>query len=897
MTGRTIAHYEILEQLGEGGMGVVYKARDTRLNRFVAHILRPAAKLADEERLRRFTQEARTASGLNHPNIITIHDISSADGLPYIVMEFVAGKTLDQLIPRKGMRLAEVLKIAVQIAEALAAAAAAGVIHRDIKPGNVMVSESGHVKVLDFGLAKLSERALSAEQSTATILQDAERPHTREGTVIGTVSYMSPEQAEGKPVDPRSDIFSFGALLYEMVTGQRAFRGDSSMSTISAILRDDPTPAGQLCADVPRDLDKIIARCLRKDPERRFQTMADVRVSLLELKEESESGKLPATAVTPPAKSGRGWIFASCTLLLIAAAAVLVFRQRQTATAPGPEPKVTPLTSYAGAQGSPTFSPDGNQIAFSWSGGSDVAASHIYAKLIGTESPLQLTSGTDRDISPAWAPDGRSIAFIRFAVGSPSIYLVPPLGGNPRRVAQIDSPDLSIFGVRLSLTWTKDGKNLLVAGRLSAGQYLQILVISVETGQMRALALGGSGSAGMAVLSPDERHLAFSNSSSDFISELMLADLNEHLEVKGAPRKLKTDGAINYPIGWTADGKEILIISGGGRERLILRIPADGSAPPRALAGINDNVFTAAVSRQGDRLAYTRIFSDDNIWNAPLNGPGRLGAPSMFLASTRSDTVRPNAYSSDGRRLAIESDRSGKRTIWTANSDGTQPAPVLPGDAFTTGSPAWSPDGRWLAFDSRRDGNPEIYVISADGGPARRITNHPSKDHVPSWSHDGKSIYFSSDRTGRFEIFKVPSAGGETVQITRNGGWGTQESADGKYLYYARTRGPNDTSIAVLPAVSLLRMPAEGGEETLVMEGVRDRSWAVTAEGVWYLWAESLQRGELRFFDFKTRKTSSPLTMAKPLIVGLALSPDGTHLLFNQRDQQGSEILLMENFR
>ena len=288
MTGRTIAHYEILEKLGEGGMGVVYKARDTRLNRFVTLKLLPADKIADEERLRRFTQEARTASGLNHPNIITIHDIASEDGVQFMVMEFVAGKTLDQVIPRKGMRLAEVLKIGAQIAEALTAAAAAGVIHRDIKPGNVMVSDNGHVKVLDFGLAKMSERVVSSEGATATFVGEAENPRTREGTVIGTVSYMSPEQAEGRPLDPRSDIFSFGALLYEMVTGQRAFRGDTSMSTISAILRDDPAPAGQVCADVPRDLEKIIARCLRKDPERRFQTMADVRVSLLELKEESE---------------------------------------------------------------------------------------------------------------------------------------------------------------------------------------------------------------------------------------------------------------------------------------------------------------------------------------------------------------------------------------------------------------------------------------------------------------------------------------------------------------------------------------------------------------------------------------------------------------------------------
>src|SRR5215471_4113052 len=223
MTGKTIAHYEILEKLGEGGMGVVYKARDTRLNRLVALKVLPADKLGDEDRMRRFAQEARTASALNHPNIITIHDIASEAGVQFIVMEYVASKTLDQIIPRKGMRLAEALKVAVQMADALAAASLAGVIHRDIKPGNVMVSDSGHVKVLDFGLAKLSERAVSAEQATATIVAgDAERPRTREGVVIGTVSYMSPEQAEGKPLDSRSDIFSFGSVLYEMVTGQRA---------------------------------------------------------------------------------------------------------------------------------------------------------------------------------------------------------------------------------------------------------------------------------------------------------------------------------------------------------------------------------------------------------------------------------------------------------------------------------------------------------------------------------------------------------------------------------------------------------------------------------------------------------------------------------------------------
>src|SRR5882724_11211895 len=289
-----ISHYEVLDKLGEGGMGVVYKARDTHLDRFVALKVLPADKVANPERKRRFVQEAKAASALNHPNIITIHEISSEDGVDSIVMEFVRGKTLDQLIGRKGLPTADTLKYAIQIADALAKAHAAGIVHRDLKPGNIMVSDDGLVKVLDFGLAKLTERAEAGEdEATRTI-----RAETDEGTILGTACYMSPEQAEAKKVDARSDIFAFGAVLYEMVTGQRAFRGDSKMSILAAILHEEPAPMSKLIAGVPRDLEKIIARCLRKEPSRRFQHMDDLKVALEELKEESHGGSLIAPAET-----------------------------------------------------------------------------------------------------------------------------------------------------------------------------------------------------------------------------------------------------------------------------------------------------------------------------------------------------------------------------------------------------------------------------------------------------------------------------------------------------------------------------------------------------------------------------------------------------------------------
>jgi serine/threonine-protein kinase len=296
MVGRTVLHYQLLEKLGAGGMGEIYKAQDTRLNRFVAvKVLSATGGGGDIERRRRFTQEAQAASALNHPNIITIHDIVTDGDTDYMVMEFVGGKTLVDLIPKGGLRAPQVLKYSVQMADALNAAHAAGIIHRDLKPGNIMVTDSGLVKVLDFGLAKLTDRGPLSQMGEDTSDQTrtiANAPLTVEGSIIGTVSYMSPEQAQGKKVDTRSDIFSFGVVLYEMTTGVRAFPGDSALSTLSAILRDEVRPLVEAAPEAPPQLDLVIQRCLRKNPDERWQTMKDVQMALSALKHESDSGML-----------------------------------------------------------------------------------------------------------------------------------------------------------------------------------------------------------------------------------------------------------------------------------------------------------------------------------------------------------------------------------------------------------------------------------------------------------------------------------------------------------------------------------------------------------------------------------------------------------------------------
>jgi len=883
MIGQTIFHYNILEKLGEGGMGVVYRARDTHLDRFVALKVLPAEKVANPERKQRFVQEAKTASSLNHPNIITIYDIGQAEGVDFISMELVTGKTLDRVIPRRGMRLNDALKYAIQIADALARAHSAGIVHRDVKPGNIMVNEEGLVKVLDFGLAKLTECIPGDnEEDTCSM-----RPTTEEGKIVGTVAYMSPEQAEGRKVDARSDIFSFGSVLYEMVTGGKAFHGDTKASTLASILKDNPRPAGQLVNGFPREVDRLISRCLRKEINQRFQHMDDVKIVLEELKEESHSGVLGSTVVSRPQPRRRLTLALSMAFALLLAAWG-AWQVRSKNAVPEAPLLAVPLTSYPGNETGPSFSSDGTQVVFAWDGEKQDNLD-IYVKQIGVEPPYRLTTDSAADFSPAWSPDGRLIAFLRdLPPDKTAIMLMPQRGGSERVLAEITGLQRALY--RGSLSWTPDSK-WIVAPASTTGHGSGLHLYSTETGEQEPLTsppieeLGDTAPA----VSPDGGTLVFSRVSPDYYNaSLWLLHLGEGYKPLGKEEKVQTEGMTNIGVAWLPNGQEFVFSSGTFPHLALWRIAASAGALPKKISVDASNASEPTISGLGNRLAFVSGKSDLNVWSVYLGRTGRDAKATRFIASTQTEAYP--AYSPDGRKIAFMSDRSGRDEIWICDSDGSRPTQLTSMAGSAMYGPSWSPDSQNIAFTAAQQGMKEdIYSISAKGGAPRRLTSHPAEDKWPYWSHDGKWIYFSSTRSGREEIWKMPSSGEQAVQITHNSADMPQVSPDGKFLYYMK---------GWPEAVSVWRASLDGIQEVKVLDSVDSAGeWTVGKEGIYFFRTTKTGHSEICFYEFASAQTRKILTIQRPPWGHIAIAPDERTILYPQFDESGSVLMLVENFR
>ncbi len=897
--GQQIGHYEIIRLLGEGGMGEVYVAQDRKLHRRIALKLLPACFTTDAERLRRFEQEAHAASALNHPNILTVYEIGEADSSRFIATEYVDGETLRQRVSRSDLALSESLDIAIQIASALVAAHRAGVVHRDIKPENLMVREDGIVKVLDFGIAKLIEQPV-AEPAASTRV----RVKTDTGVVLGTSSYMSPEQARGLAVDARTDIWSLGVVLYEMAAGRAPFEGATTGDVIVSILEHEPSPLAQFWTEAPAELQRIIAKALQKDREERYQTARDLLIDLKRLKEELDfeakldhsqqpnlNGEGRLSAAEWSAHSQPRWwasrlVWLSAALILVAAVVVGFYSSRVSfeglmrfASGSSPPPmKVVPITTLPGGKGFPAFSPDGNQIAFSW-GGISNDNGDIYVKLIDAGEPLRLTTNPGFDFSPTWSPDGRYIAFSRFSESEKGIFIIPALGGTERKLF---SPDCG------GVAWSPDGKYLAYQDRSSHQNPCGIWLLTVESLERRQITsppqhyLGD----GWVAFSPDGQTLAFSRMSSANVSDIYLVPVGG-----GEPRRLTFNNREIGGLAWTPDGREIVFTSYPGGEFGLWRIPITGGTPERLpLAG--NNSCCPTISRRG-QLAYVQGFYSENIWKVDISKPeGKGTPPTKLLASTV--TQSGPQFSPDGKRVVFQAGWSGNPNpeIWVCDSDGRNPLKLTSLDRHS-GTPRWSPDGRQIAFDSRMETHSEIYVMSAEGSSPRRITTGTSDDVVPSWSRDGRWIYFASNRSGENQVWKVQAEGGEAVQVTKNGGFAAFESPDGRFVYYAKS----------VDGSGIWRVPVNGGDETQVLDQPKAGYWgywAVVDSGIYFVNAEVRSHPILEFFSFATGQVKRITAMEKTAArerSGLAISPDQRSILYAQVDQNESDIILVENFR
>jgi eukaryotic-like serine/threonine-protein kinase len=889
--GQHVGHYKIISLLGSGGMGEVYLAQDSKLGRKVALKLLPASLTKDEERVRRFEQEARAASALNHPNILTIFDIDQADSHHFIVAEYIEGKTLREHIADRSLKPSGALDLATQVASALSAAHQAGIVHRDIKPENIMLRPDGYVKVLDFGLAKLTEVKAAGTDTQSPAFQAVK---TNTGMRIGTVSYMSPEQAKAQHVDQRSDVFSFGVVLYEMLTGERAFRRDSDIDTLHAIIHEEPPRLPALRGMVPAGVERVLRQCLEKEPEARYASGIELLAALKPLMAPSGSNfEVPAPSRgTWPRWLQRWWIALAGVVVLVSGSVWLRFSRhagdaesKPARGAPVAAMSVVPLASVRGEVTSPRFSPDGKQVAFTWRGeGNDNW--DIYVKLIDGGAQKRLTVNPDADGSPVWSPDGQYLAFNRVSENERSIITIPILGSPERKLY---TAKRSWVGREVLIDWSPTGESIAYTDSDAPERPLGICLLEVATRESRQLTSPPEGWYGdtQPAFSQDGQMLAFVRWSvmSGGAGE---GDLYVMAVAGGEPRRLTFDNKSIAGLTWTPDGRSIVFASTRDRLSQLWRIPATGGEPERLGIG-SDNALRPAISRQGQRLAYASTNVASSMWRLDLSAPpGKAPPPTKLFSATAWEAIMQ--ISPDAKRIAFTSNRSGTYQVWVCDSDGSNML-QLASLGSVAGTPRWSPDGRFIAFDARIEGQFDIYLIGADGGPPRRLTDNPTEDMVPSWSRDGRWIYFGSNRNGDFQVWKIHPEGGDAVQVTRAGGLLAFESRDGRYVYYQKG----------LDASELWRLPVEGGEEQLLCSiGFRRNNgvggWALADDGVYFTETVKKEvRDVIEFYSFATRRVTQIRTLG--WVNGIALSPDGRWLLYAQRDDETGGIMLVENFR
>ena len=926
--GTKLGRYEIRSHIGAGGMGDVYLARDTELDRTIALKVLPASVATDEQRMRRFVQEAKAASSLNHQNIITIYEIGNTDSTRFIATEFVDGITLRQKLRRGRLSFAETLDIGIQIATGLAAAHEAGIIHRDVKPENVMLrNRDGFVKLLDFGLVKLTEVSRS---DTDTEAPTRALVNTDAGTVMGTVVYMSPEQARGKPVDERTDIWSLGVILYEMVTGVAPFAGETSADVIAAIVKTDPPAVSRLVPDAPAKLDEIISKALEKDRDERYQTIKDLLVDLRRLKKRLDFESEVERSVTPdnsqpihsssttatvtqtgshtasldsvrPTSSAEylvselkrhktGVLLVALSIPVVLGAALFLWfkvagREKPTET---PAMKITRLTSGGRVNnilidGSTSISPDGKYVVYTLI---DAGKVSMWVRQISTGSDVQIVSASDlRNGGTTISNDGEFVYYIGINRENPggSLFQVPLLGGTPKKVmSAVTSP----------ISFSPDGSQFAFL-REHENQEQNLMIANVDGTGERTLATR-KGNDWFAPegpsWSPDGKWIACGIGTDTGGSYMTIAGYSVADGTQKPLTSQKWHGDIRRVV-WLKNGSGLIApIAEGTQGSQVWFISQPDGAAKRITNDLNGyGAVSFGVSGDSKTIVTVQSTPSYQIWTSVFGEPT---AQSVEITHGESDGSGGVDWSPDDR-IVYFTDTGESRELVSVKLDGTEMQSILK-QSEPASDPAVAADGKTIYFMSMRSGTPHIWRINTDGTDLKQITSGDFADFQPTVSPDGKWVLFCSWRSGTQVYWKVPSEGGEAERVTEVPTPLARFSPDGKSIATVQfvKGGTPPWQLAVVTidgssAPKIIAPPTHFNLRSSIAWTLDGRAIIVNSDqrGVGNLWSQPIDGGAPKQI---TNFTSD-------LISNFAISHDGKRLAIS-RGNSSLDVVLIKDF-